>query len=381
MTKASVTFVSRFYPPSPNINGESVQDLVAHLMEKNIACSIIYIDSLVGNGVNTKKAVGNLIPIKNYLNRNNKILKMIKMFLDGFLLMRKARRQKNDLIIITSAPPLLPFWANLLLKKQQKYAFWALDLFPESFAAKGRISYKNFIYKWLIKHSYKRKPEFLIALGKKQQKYLEEKCYHTKLEAFILPCGVLDTYSKGEVPEWYNDKKIIFGYCGNVHDAHNPDFICDFIDAINPETQLLVLALYGSKAKSVLEYAANKAGVLIVGNVPRNQLAYIDIHLVSLLPSFTHFAVPSKAVSAVSMQKSVLFCGDESSDNWDLLKSASYLIKEDANRKKGIIEFCKNIEQSTVNEKIDKAKKLKIELVQLVHDNYNRIAEKILNHD
>jgi hypothetical protein len=54
------------------------------------------------------------------------------------------------------------------------------------------MSKKNFIYKWLIKKSYTTKPEFIIALGPKQAKYIAEECYKEKdIKTLLLPCGFL----------------------------------------------------------------------------------------------------------------------------------------------------------------------------------------------
>ncbi len=255
------------------------------------------------------RPVGKLHTLSSIYDGKSKILKQLAGFLDGFTLIRKAKNiDKDTTIIVMTSPPLLPFWASMLLKSgtplggtppERKWALWSMDLFPEAFVAIGMIAEKNAVYQWFLKKTYKNAPNKLIALGRKQAGVIQEK-YKNTMNKTILPCGVIfhQTY-ESQLPEWRKeDNKVYFGYCGNLNDAHNEDFLIEFIKAFDPEKHHLVLALYGKKAKSVLEFAKNYAGITVLPNVPRSQLNFLDVHLVSLLTKYTHLMIPSKAVSA-----------------------------------------------------------------------------------
>lgn len=377
----SVTFLTRNYPPSLNINGESVCDMVEYLSKEfpEVVSNVVFIDKVVAHGGKQRQPLGNLVKVKNRLDKNNVIFKGLKMLLDGYWLAKAAKRTNADLYIVTTSPPLLPFWTRMLFGKNRKQVLWALDLFPEMFAAKGTISANNPLYKWIIKKTYSRSPEYVIALGEQQAQFIEKACYKGNFPTVLLPCGAFDEAISTEIPAWHDPSKIIIGYCGNVHDAHNPDFIEHMITAIDSEKHLLVLALYGSKAPKLLELAKDKPGIVLVNSVPRNQLPYIDVHMVTLLPEFTHCAVPSKAVSAVTMGRPILFCGREDCDNWAMFNDSGWFIPDAPEMKTEIARFCLEITKEEILEKAQNAARYGKKLEDVVSNTYRYIGESIVN--
>jgi hypothetical protein len=178
-----------------------------------------------------------------------------------------------------------------------------------------------------------------------------------------------------EVPNWVDNEKIMIGYLGNIHDAHNPEFVINMIDSINPTKHKLILALYGNKSDKVKEYAKNKPGVYLTKSIPRNELGYIDIHMVSLLPDFTHFAVPSKAVSAVTMGRTILFCGNKESDSWDLFKETGWYIPDNETMKTELQKFCDNITKEEIETKKSLTKDKSQSLHKMVNNTYEYVAK------
>ncbi|CAH0994313.1 hypothetical protein EMA8858_00422 [Emticicia aquatica] len=380
-----VTIINRHYPPNPGITGESAWDLAKYLIEKyQIEVHIVHIERSDDGGGQVREPIGTIHSLPTIYAGSNKILKLLAGFFDGFILIRKAKKiGQNAPIICMTSPPLLPFWASLLLKNttsfERKWALWSMDLFPEAFVAIGMIAEKSFFYRWFLKKTYQHSPQKLIALGRKQAEFIEEK-YQKVLDKTILPCGVIfhQTY-ESELPNWRkNDDKIYFGYCGNLNDAHNEDFLIEFIKAFNPEKHHLILALYGKKADKILDFAANKIGITILSNVPRSQLNFIDVHLVSLLSAYTHLMIPSKAVSAVAAGGAILFCGSQESDNWDMLQEAAWLIREDGNLENQIGKYFTNLSKDDLAEKRILSQKLNTNLQKMVLDAYEEIADFIV---
>lgn len=402
---SKVIIVNRHYPPNPGITGESAWDLAKFLIEKHqIEVHIVNIEGNDDGGGAKREPVGIMHTLSSIYDGKSKVLKQLAGFLDGFLLIRKAKSiDKNAAIIVMTSPPLLPFWASMLLKSglqpsgmppERKWALWSMDLFPEAFVAIGMIAEKNVVYQWFLKKTYKNVPNKLIALGRKQAEVLEEKYfrkftarssqfsvfgkdYTDKLSTTILPCGVIfhQTY-ESQLPEWRKaDNKIYFGYCGNLNDAHNEGFLIEFIKAFNPEKQHLVLALYGKKAQSIIDFAQNREGITILKNVPRSELNFLDVHLVSLLTKYTHLMIPSKAVSAVAAGGAILFCGSQESDNWDMLQEAAWLIREDTDLGEQIRAYLSNLTAEDLADKKQNAQKLNKDLQQNVLKAYEEIAD------
>ena len=140
----------------------------------------------------------------------------------------------------------------------------------------------------------------------------------------------------------------------------------------------MILALYGKKAEKVLEIAKNRAEITILTNVPRSQLNFIDVHLVSLLSKYTHLMIPSKAVSAVAAGGAILFCGSEESDNWDMLQEEAWLINEQDDLSNQIRHYLESLTKENLADKKKNAQKLNINLQKMVVDAYEEIAEFVI---
>ncbi len=367
-------FLTRHYPPNPNINGESVCDLVEYLeQEHGIRSTVIFTDRSFAGGGRRREPAGRLVRMWTPYQGQNALLRFFTFFYDGLALALNARKYRHSWIVCTTSPPLLPFWAALFFKKR-KWALWAFDLFPEGFSATGLIGANNPFYRFVKRLTYRGRPDLLITLGPRQAAHLCRE-YGRDIPTLLLPCGVFFHLEKStEQPEWYDSDKTILGYCGNLGDPHNPDFVRAAIDHIDPAKQLLVLALYGNQAPAVKAYAAGKPGVVLVDSVPRNQLHFIQVHLVSLRRSWTHIAVPSKAVSAVSMGGALLFCGDRDSDNWHMFQSAGWFIDEQGDIAGQVAGFLQALTPEAVREKQAATPGLYRDLQAAVRESYLEIS-------
>lgn len=373
-----ITIVNRHYPPNLNITGENAWDLANYLISKHsIDVSIVHIDRTYDGGGNQRKPVGTCYPIKTLYQGKNKIISYINGFIDGYLLIRKASKLNSGSIIVMTSPPLLPMWASILLgSKKRKWILWSMDLFPEGFAASNEISTTNWLYKFVIRKTYKNAPNKIIALGPQQKKVLDKK-YQKEIESVILPCGVfIDQHKTTEIPDWKkHPEKIYLGYAGNCGSPHSSEFVKAVIDGINPDNQHLILAIYGTKASDVIRYAENKKGITILKSVPRNELHFIDIHLVTLLNTWTHVAVPSKAVSSICSGSTILFCGNKESDNWYLLQNAGWLIEDNQQLKEQVKSTLASITTVQIQVKKQKADEIAQNLSRLIATSYDTIAQ------
>ncbi|WP_337043645.1 hypothetical protein [Emticicia sp. 17c] len=373
-TTPVVTIINRHYPPNPGITGESAWDMAKYLIEKYQAeVHIVHIDRTYEGGGQIRQPIGVLHPVKTIYEGKNKILKLISGTLDGLFLVLKARRIKRGKVIVMTSPPLLPFWAAWFLKD---WVLWSMDLFPEGFAAAGTVKPSNRMYQWVLKKTYQRPPAHLIALGPNQAAFVQASYKHS-IDTTILPCGVLfHQENDTNIPDWKKqDGKIYFGYCGNLGQPHSDEFLLRFIDNLDTEKHHLILAVYGEKSAAVLTYAQDKKGITILKGVPRSQLHFIDVHLVSLLQQWTHIAVPSKAVSSICAEATILFCGSKEADTWALLNEAGWLIEENQHMDAQIKTFLAQLTYQGMLQKRTNARHLFQNLQKMVVAAYEDVKE------
>ena len=376
--KPALTIVNRHYPPNPGITGESAWDLARYLIEQHgLEVVIVHIDRTYDGGGAVRQPVGETHAVKTIYEGKNSLIRLLAGFLDGFFLIQKALKVRKGALVIMTSPPMLPFWASLLLRKTP-YWLWSMDLFPEGFVAEGKVKPTNPIYQWVIRQTYRNAPEQLIALGPRQAAHILTK-YGRQIPTMVLPCGVLMHQERDpNPPTWRrdNDGLIYLGYAGNIGQAHSAEFLKSIINHLDPTRFRLVLALYGTKADEVWAVADGREGIIRLTNIPRTQLHYLDIQLVSLLPEWTHIAVPSKAMSAIGSGSPILFCGDPDSDICVLLKDAVFLIDAAKNIDEQVRTFYNSIDSTTVSQYKQKASQIAMDLGRMVKKAYDEIAKK-----
>jgi hypothetical protein len=84
--------------------------------------------------------------------------------------------------------------------------------------------------------------------------------------------------------------------------------------------------------------------------------------------------VPSKAITAVNIGSTILFCGDKDSDNWHMLCDAGWLIHERENMNIQIAQFLESVSREDIFQKKIAAKNISLRLQQYVTDAYSTIA-------
>lgn len=377
MPNKFLTIVNRHYPPNPGITGESAWDLAQYLIDyHDFEVRIVHVKRSDLGGGAVREPIGKTFSIPTLYKGKKGVLKLVAGFFDGFFLIIKTLQVRRGLVLCMTSPPLLPFWASWLFPLfGVRWALWSMDLFPEGFAADDVIKASNPIYRFVHWVTYRFAPSALFALGPNQASYVQNS-YGKKIPTTIIPCGVLlNQPIDPHLPTWrLNDDKIYFGYAGNLGDAHSDTFLLALIQHLNPQKHHLILALYGTKAEKVLSVAQQKEGITILKNIPRSQLCFIDIHLVSLLTKWTHIAVPSKAMSSIGAGGSILFCGSKEADTWALLQEAGWYIDENDNIDNQVELYMKNITLQDVKKRKEAAQKVSTQLKELLIKGYEEIA-------
>lgn len=270
-------------------------------------------------------------------------------------------------------------WAALLLRKR-RWILWAMDLYPEAFAAAKLVSKSSLFYKLVDRIVLSNKPSHLIALGPHQNEYLLKK-YGGGLTSTILPCGVYDAagLQHVDVPFWAKERdKLYLGYCGNLGEAHSPEFLKAVIDGLDAGKFKLILALYGAGGAKLATYAEGRPGVEIVSGVRRAELKYIDIHLASLKNEWVNVCVPSKTVSSVCSHATFVYHGPADSDNWELLKEAGWIVPEAEDVSHSVQEMLLRLSEQVILTKKGVASDLAELLLSEKKSAFKSICERIV---
>jgi hypothetical protein len=376
----TVNIVNRDYPPYKGITGESATELAKYLLDAGFQVNVIH-TNVPFWGINNSIPAGNTFKVKTFYSGKNKILRLFANLISGYFLIKKSKKIPSDVTIVMTDPSLLNMWASILLKKR-KWILWSMDLYPEAFAAGKLISANNFLYKKIYRLTVRNAPQHIISLGPRQAAYLKNRYEGRVVNFSYLPCGIYDAekHIAADKPQWANDTtKTYLGYCGNLSTSHSMELLYAIADNFDAEKFKLVLSVYGLNVQPLIQYVQDKKGIELIPFVERAHLKFIDIHIASLLPQWSHVSVPSKTVSSVCAGSAFLFYGNEDSDNWFLLKKAGWLIPYGENLEKGVINFFQQFDINSLEQKKSAARKIAKNLNMEKTKTFQEISASIRN--
>ena len=380
-----IVIVNRNYPPRTGVTGESACRLARHLETyHNARVTVVSSRSKYPGGGSQLEPAGDVRMIRSWYDGKNKFLRLLGSFVESYLLIKSARSINPDHVIVMTDPPFLQFWAPRLLSGKCPWTLWSMDLYPDAFVSSKLVKRNNLVYRILKHLTYRTAPDSLIALGPLQEKYLKA-AYQNPIETTaVVPCGVYAKVKQSFAePVWKkkNAGKILLGYCGNLGEAHSIEFLKQVINHFDPTQFHMVLSVYGVKANEILSHVqTKKEGITIVSRVEREQLSFIDIHLVSLMKSWSHVCVPSKAVSAICSGSPILLYGTPECDNWKLLGFGGWLIRQSTNKNevsKSVSCFLDSIDRESIELKKQDASSLAAVLQETVEFGYFQVARNL----
>lgn len=345
-----IGLINRYYPPYYSTTGR-----YANMMSEYLTTSLkaeLHIFTQKGHysadRTNSEHPVGKIHYVHKVIKARNIYLRLIFSFWASFILILNARWKACDFYIVMTDPPFNNFWASVLLKKK-RYALWTMDLYPEAFEAKGLIKQDHLLnkfYKFILKTDI---PEFVIALGPNQKAHILS--YFPDVEAIFIPIGLTSINHRTVAPLWYKGDKLIIAYIGNIGEAHDEEFIIEYIKCMDDKTQHFVLSVYGTKSSDVVKAVSHFDHVSIVDYVTDEELSYIDLHLVTLKSAWTHICVPSKALYGLSSGAAIIFNGSPYSDTWQYVQKCGWIISENYKETGEIKNLVDGLSVDTINEK------------------------------
>jgi hypothetical protein len=360
------TILNRNYPPGPGMTGHCANELAGYLRQRGVEVHVVTVEASYAGGAMPEGEVhGTVHRLPAVYDGKHKLRRLFSSLWEGRRMVRQARALGKGPFIVMSDPPLLNFWAARLLGGPRRpWIYWTMDLYPEAFCSAGLVSDGHPVYRWLHRQVYGRRPDALLALGPRQRDHLLG-CYGDIARTAVLPAGVSRPQADPQRPPWAQGDKIVWGYVGNIGEAHDLEFVQETIRALDPARHRFILASYGVHGKRLREFARDYPVVEQFDSVPHGQMAYVDVHVITLKPRWDHVCVPSKAVSAVSGGGAILYHGSAGGDNWDLLQGAGWRIDPDKPRAEAVREAVAQITPEAVRGKRAQAAKIYAELVAM----------------
>ncbi len=378
-----VIIVNKFGPVSNAITGQSAKELADFLSDKNIEITFICLRAGYKNAINAGSHNGGncrIKELKTFYHGDSALLRMFNSLIDGLRMWIASLTRKCDAIIVMTDPPLLFFWFQLFRSfSKRKLLYWTMDLYPEAFVAGKFTKSSNVLYRFLHRIVYKRPPDLMIALGEKQLEYLNAS-FKRAIPNVIIPCGLVETknlplsdYNKN------NNKKITFGYGGNIGEAHDAEFLISLIRQLDPEKHEMVISLYGSKADHVKQHIRDSKAVKFRDFLSTSDIAAIDINVATLLPQWHHICVPSKAVTAICCGSSLLLNATREADNWNMFKDGSWLIESGKDYTVEIRRYLSKISREAIDIKKSKTRDLAEIQLNKKKEAFNSVASMAQN--
>jgi glycosyltransferase involved in cell wall biosynthesis len=250
-----------------------------------------------------------------------------------FAALRRIR--KNDLVLVVTNPPTLPFVIMLAcLLKGAKCIVRVDDVYPDVLHAVEVCSNETLVYrvfdrlmKWLL-----RKADAMVVLGRDMQALVASKTDGGKEIRVITNWADVDQIrpdpeaGKAFLEEYGLTGKLVLQWAGNMGYPHDVETLLEAMEKLADEEAAHFLYIGAGAKRPWLEEQAAKKGlrnVTFVGLLPREQqqafLNGCDVGLSSLVAGMTGISVPSRSYNILCAGKPILAVGEPEGEISQLL--------------------------------------------------------------
>lgn len=325
-----LAIINRFYPPDRSMTGKMAAQLALGLRDRFPDWPITVLTT--ERRYRTAEKDGQADPtitirrLPSRFRETRRISRFAGTMIDGYRLAREACRVADASIALTD-PPLLGYWLGRRGRRGgHNWAEWNMDLFPEAFTAAGLVRPGNPVARHVMGSVSRHPPGFRLALGGNQLAHLDA-TRGTVAASAIWPAGVpLTPAPAPTVVPISTELPVQVGYVGNIGQAHSVETMARIIELAPKQRFRFTIAASGSGAHDLHQRLVHRQDVQFVDYLPHDEMARLQVHLVSLASSWTHLSVPSKAVTAVMAGQPFLFAGPDRSDAWTMLGAAGWRI-------------------------------------------------------
>jgi glycosyltransferase involved in cell wall biosynthesis len=241
--------------------------------------------------------------------------------------------QKQDIILVVTNPPLLPFVA-LLIKwfKGCRLVLLIHDVYPEVLIATGLAKPSSAIVKigQIMNRVLYNQSDKIITLGRDMSKLAKAKLSSNKNDEQIccitnwadndLIRPILKANNTLLQKLKINDRFVIL-YAGNIGRTHGIEYLAEAAKILKKNTNIHFIVLgFGAKKKWLEEYVKNEKleSVSILPPCPRSELMMslnaCDVALISFVPGMAGISVPSRMYNQMAAGKPIIAVADDWSE-------------------------------------------------------------------
>ncbi|MEJ2139791.1 MAG: glycosyltransferase family 4 protein [Gammaproteobacteria bacterium] len=232
------------------------------------------------------------------------------------------RIRKNDVVLVVTNPPTLPYMIMLVCKiKRAKCIVRVDDVFPDNMHACNYYSNQSFIYKffdWLTAWLYSN-VDVLVVIGRCQEVLVQTKTDNISEIRVITNWADVDDIGpdpeagKQFLAELGLEGKLVLQWAGNMGFPHDVETILEAIEKLSVHEDVHFLIIGSGARRPWMEEQVKKKGlrnVTFLGLLPRSQqqafLNGCDIGLSSLVDGYWGIAVPSRSYNILCAGKPIL---------------------------------------------------------------------------
>jgi glycosyltransferase involved in cell wall biosynthesis len=268
------------------------------------------------------------------LNKNVIPYRLVNMITLCFSIFLKSvfSFRKNDLVLVVTNPPLLPFITGFsAILKGSEHILLIHDNYPEILIAANKTTESSFLTKSLKKLNrwlYKRAAQ-IIVVGRDMKILVSDKMLNTETSKIKVIPNWAELESVGPEPRDENEliaelglkDKIIFLYAGNMGYPNDIKSFIEVAKSLSKEEKYHFIFLGAGVQKQLLvqEVKANKINnITILKSKPRSEqrvfLNACDVAVVSLVKKMWGVSMPSRTYNILAVGKPILALCEENSE-------------------------------------------------------------------
>ena len=240
--------------------------------------------------------------------------------------------RKDDVLLVVTNPPLLPFTA-LILKfiKKCRYVLLVHDVYPDALSVMDVIKPSSLGYRvWdELNRKLYRSASQIIVLGRDMSKLLQEKGYIEESKVFLIPnwadSEIIFPQPKSEnllIKEHLLENKFVLLYAGNMGRTHGIENLAEVANSLkNNQSLHFVFIGFGVKRPWLEAYKA-KHGLSNISvfsmTRPRSEqiisLNACDVAVIAFSPGMSGISVPSRMYNHMAAGRPIIALADKSSE-------------------------------------------------------------------
>lgn len=259
-----------------------------------------------------------------------RVVNVVTIALSVFLNALRRFRKDNIIIVVTN-PPLLPFVVLLAsIFRRTKYCLIIHDVYPEVLSAVGIVKPNSFIFcliDWLTYQIYKR-AVCTVVLGRDMAKLVKKKLCFNDNSLLIIPNWADVDFIRPREREAHPflkklgiSEKFVIQFSGNIGRTHGIDhLICCAEKFSRDSTTHFLFIGFGGKKNWLKHQVEKKAlsNVTIMDYRPREKLPLsltaCDIAIISFVHGMSGVSVPSRMYNIMAAGKPIIAIADSKSE-------------------------------------------------------------------